>query len=103
MTASQAENLDSQVHHQIPAMKGRNHGVYYSRISMHSNQCRIFAEKKLKINVKKGRRFDRSTVIFKFRSKKISICFFYTIVKRLMRYWPKTENIYIETIQENTT
>ena len=70
MTASQAENLDSQVHHQIPAMKERNHGVYYSRISMHSNQCRIFAEKKLKINVKKGRRFDRSTVIFKFRSKK---------------------------------
>ena len=48
MTASQAENLDSQVHHQIPAMKERNHGVYYSRISMHSNQCRIFAEKKLK-------------------------------------------------------
>ena len=74
MTASQAENLDSQVHHQIPAMKEKNHGVYYSRISMHSNQCRIFAEKKLKINVKKGRRFDRSTVIFKFRSKKKLAC-----------------------------
>ena len=27
-----------------------------------------------KINVKKGRRFDRSTVIFKFRSKKKLAC-----------------------------
>ena len=51
----------------------------------------------------KEKGFEGSTVILKFRSKKISICFFYTIVKRLMRYWPKTENIYVETIQENTT
>ena len=39
-----------------------------------------------KINVKKERRFDRPTVIFKFMIKsKISVCL-YTIVRGLMRY-----------------
>ena len=44
-----------------------------------------------KVNVKKQRRFDRSTVIFKLKSKNFCMRLKYiqSIIKMLMRYRPK--------------
>ena len=41
----------------------------------------------IKVNVKKQRRFDRSTVIFKLKSKNFCMCLnIQSIIKMLMRY-----------------
>ena len=45
----------------------------------------------IKVNVKKQRRFDRSTVILKLKSEKFlnALKYIQTIIKMLIRYWLK--------------
>ena len=58
----------------------------------------MFSDFTTKINVKKERRFNRRTVIFKFRSKKLACAKCERTNEILTK---KLLNIYIETIQEN--
>ena len=65
-----------------------------------SNKINNDREFTKKVSVKNQRHFDRSTVIFKLKSKNFCMRLKYiqSIIKMLMRYWLKLKNIYIETI-----